>query len=97
MAVLNVIPYIDIVVVLCLHLLVLWDGRVQLLFGNRIALNPGLGCMGMSHLPLSLMNRLNQIESLDAVFPRDLFSDYLFHMRFMRSLEPKLPSTDQTG
>ena len=38
----------------------------------------------MSHLSSSFMNRHNQTESallnfwiLDAVFPRDLFSDYL--------------------
>ena len=28
---------------LCLHFLVLWDCSVQLLFGNIVALNPGLG------------------------------------------------------
>ena len=31
----------------------------------------------MSHLPISLMNRLNSFHTLDAVFPKDLFSDYL--------------------
>ena len=35
----------------------------------------------MLHLPLSVMNRLHQTESavfkLDAVFPKDLLSDYL--------------------
>ena len=39
---------------------------VQLLFVNKVALNPGLGGVGMSDLPLSLMSRLNQTES--AVF-----------------------------
>ena len=28
---------------LCLHFLVIWDCRVQLTLGNRVALNPGLG------------------------------------------------------
>ena len=33
----------------------------------------------MSHLPFSLMNRLNKaccFQTLDVVFPKDLFSDY---------------------
>ena len=73
----KVSPYIDIVL-LFLHCLVPWDWRVQHLFGNRVAINPGPG----SDLSLSLMNRLNQTES--AVFKLWMlyfqsisFSDYL--------------------
>ena len=41
-AALKVSPYIDIVL-LFLHVLVLWDCRVQNLFESRVALNLGLG------------------------------------------------------
>ena len=38
----KVSPYIDIVLIF-LHFLVLWDCRVQHLFGSRVVLNPGIG------------------------------------------------------
>ena len=62
--------------------LVLFDCRVQLLFGNRIALNPRLGGLKdvasaiISH-ERTLSNRVCCFQTLDAVFPKDLFSDYL--------------------
>ena len=42
----QIFPYIDIpVVLLFLHFLVLWDCRVQHLFGNIVAVSPGLASM----------------------------------------------------
>ena len=43
----------------------------------------------MLHLPLPLMNRHNKTESavfkiLDTVFPKDLFSDYLYRKCYIR-------------
>ena len=58
--------------------MVLWVCKVQDLFGN--CAQPG----ARSHLLLPLMNRHNQtksakrFQSLVAVFPKDLFSDYLY-------------------
>ena len=57
----------------------LWDSTV--LFGNRVALNPGLGSVMdaasaiISH-EHTQYNRVCCFETLDAVFPKDLFSDY---------------------
>ena len=69
---------------LCLHCLVLWDCRVQLLFGNRVALNPGLGGVrdvASASITFALeqtqSNRVCYFQTLDAVFPKDHFSDYL--------------------
>ena len=53
----------------------------KLLFGNRVALNPGLEAWWMSHLQLSLMHRLNQTESAFSYcwccILKDLLTDYL--------------------
>ena len=75
-------PYIDIV--LCLHVLVLWDCRVQLLFGNIIVLNQGLG--GVRDVASAIIsheqtqsNRVCCFQTLDAVIPKGLFSDYFFY------------------
>ena len=70
----KVFPYIDIVL-LCLHFLVLWDCRIQLLFGNRVARNPGLGGVGdvasaiISH-EKTQSNGVCCFQTLDTVFPK---------------------------
>ena len=63
-AALKVSPYIDIVL-LFLHFLVLWTCRILHLFGNRVALNPGLG--GVRDFA-SAMNRLYKTELLFSYF-----------------------------
>ena len=67
---------------LFLHFLVLWDCRVQHLFESRVALNTGLG--GMRDVVSAIIsheqtqsNRVCCFQTLDAVLPKDLFSDYL--------------------
>ena len=66
--------------VLSLHFLVLWSCRIQHLFGNRVVLNPGLGGMRdvapaiISHEQTEL-NRVCCFQTLDVVFPKNLFSD----------------------
>ena len=70
-------PYIDIVL-LFLHFLFLWDCRIQRLFGNRVALNPGLGGVRdvasaiISHEQIQ-WNWVCYFQTLDTVFPNDLF------------------------
>ena len=61
---------------------VLWDCRVQFLFGNRVALNPELG--GVRDVAFAIIsheqtqsNRVCCFQTLDEVFPKDVFSDYL--------------------
>ena len=77
MAALKVSPYIDIVLSF-LHFIVLWDCMVQQLFGNRVGLSPGLGGVRdvgsaiISHEQTQL-NRVCCFQTLDAVFPKDLF------------------------
>ena len=68
-----------------LHFLVLWDCRIQHLFGNRVALNPGLsGVRDVASTIISQylsMNRLSKTES--AIFKlwmmcfQRISSDYL--------------------
>ena len=64
---------------------------VQCLFGNRVALNLGLG--GMRDITSAIIsheqtqsNRVCSFQTLDAVFPKDLFSDYLFRLSYVTSL-----------
>ena len=57
---------------------------LALLFGNRVALNPGQGDVrdvasaATSH-EQTQSNRICCFQTLDAVFPKDLFSDYLIN------------------
>ena len=66
-------------VLLCLHFLVLWDYRVQLLFESRVALKPGLGGL-MDVASAIIYHEQTQsnccFQTLDVVFPKDLISDY---------------------
>ena len=69
-------------VLLFLHFLVFWDCSVLFLFGNRVALNPGLG--GVRDVTSAIIsheqtqsNRVCYLQTLDAVFPKDPLSDYL--------------------
>ena len=63
---------------LFLRFLVLWGCRIQHLFGNGVALNPGLG--GVRDVAAAIIsheqtqsNRVCYFQTLDAVFPKDLF------------------------
>ena len=53
------------------------------LFGNRVALNPRLGGLNdvtsdiISHEQIQ-SNRVGYFQTLVAVFPKDLFSDYSY-------------------
>ena len=75
---------------LYLHSLVLWDCYAQHVFLSRVALNPGLGGVRdiasaiISHEQTQYTVKLRLLfQTLDAVFPKDLFSDYLA----MRSIQ----------
>ena len=67
-------------VLVFLHLFIIWNCRVQHLFESRVALNPRLGGVRdvasatISHEQTQL-NRDCCFQTLDAVFPKDLFSD----------------------
>ena len=81
-AVLKSSPYVDIKL-LCLYFLVLWDCRVQLLFGNRVALNPGLGGVRdvasfiTSH-EQSQSHLVCCFQTLNAAFTNDFFFFFFF-------------------
>ena len=59
---------------------VIWDRSVQLLFGNRAALNPGLcevrdvASTIISHEQIQ-SNRVCCLQTLDGVFPKDMSRD----------------------
>ena len=75
----NVSTYIDM---LCSQFLVLWDCRIQRLFENQVALNPGIG--GVRDVASAIIshektqsNRVCCFQTLNTVFPGDLVLDYL--------------------
>ena len=80
-----VIPCIDVTYINAkLHFYIFWsfwNCRVQHLFESRVALNPGLG--GVMDVESAIIcheqtqsNRVCCFQSPDAVFTKDLFSDY---------------------
>ena len=86
MAAIKVSPYIDMIL-LFWYFPFLWDCRVQFLFGNRIAFNSGLG--GVRDVASVIIfpeqtqsNRVCSFQTFDAIFPKDLFSDYLMTIAF---------------
>ena len=74
------VPFGFNIVLLFLHSLIIWDCRIQHLFGNRVALNPGLGGVrdvtsAISCQEQTQYNRVFYFRTLDAVFQM-ISSDY---------------------